>query len=253
MMPEKVPSADGASLHEDASDSDCMSVVTVHVPTKCEADNVQIPSAENNLVFWIRVIVVAVLVVSTVSVTLVVYFYTSNTEQDAFEEQFISDSLKVFESVGTSLDLIFGAVDIFIVRAVSYAKYSNSTWPFVTIPDFAVQAAKLLGSSASIHCNVYPLVSKNQCAVWEPYSLLNDAWVEESINMQARNKNYHGPILTEYETLGSIHGAQGVIAESDPGPFMPSWQLFRITTPIIGTVLPLLQQSDTVWTHCELL
>jgi hypothetical protein len=39
-----------------------------------------------------------------------------------------------------------------------------------------------------------------------------------------RNKNYDGPILTEYETLGIIHSNQGVIAESDPGPFMPSWQ-----------------------------
>jgi class 3 adenylate cyclase len=225
MLAEKAPpSADGASLHEDASDSDCMSVVAVHEPTKSEADNVQIANAENKLVFWIRMIVLAVLVVSTLSVALVVYFYTSNTEQDAFEEQFISDSLKVFEAVGTSLDITLGAVDIFIVKAVSYAKYSNSTWPFVTIPDFAVQAAKLLGSSAAVHCNMYPLVSKNQRAAWEPYSLLNDAWVEESINMQARNKNYDGPILTEYETLGSIHGVQGVIAESDPGPFMPSWQ-----------------------------
>jgi hypothetical protein len=128
-------------------------------PTKSEADNVQIASAENNLVFWIRMIVLAVLVISTVSVALVVYFYTSNTEQD-FEEQFMSDSLKVL-TLSALAWTSPGAVDNFIVKAVSYAKYSNSTWPFVTIPDFAVQA-KLLGSSAAISFNVYPLVSKNQ-------------------------------------------------------------------------------------------
>jgi hypothetical protein len=58
----------------------------------------------------------------------------------------MSDSLKVFDAVGT-LDLTLGAVDNFIVKAVSYAKYSNSTWPFVTIPDFAV---KLPNSSVAL-------------------------------------------------------------------------------------------------------
>jgi class 3 adenylate cyclase len=234
MLAEKASSAD-ASLHEDDSESEeCMSDVTpVHEPTKRE-DNVQIADAENNLVFWSRMIVLAVLVVSTVSVALVVYFYTSGSEEEYFEQQFISDSLKVFEAVGTSLDLTLGAADAFIVKVVSHARYSNSTWPFVTAPDFAVQAAKLLGSSAAVHCNVYPLVSKNQRAAWEQYSLLNDAWVEESINMQARNKNYNGPILTEYGTLGMIHNNVGVVAESDPGPYMPSWQ----SSPVVPYYFP---------------
>ncbi len=71
---------------------------------------------------------------------------------------------------------------------------------------------------------MYPLVSKTQRTAWEQYSLLNDAWVEESINVQARNKNYDGPILTEYETLGIIHNNFGLVAQSEPGPYAPSWQ-----------------------------
>jgi hypothetical protein len=71
---------------------------------------------------------------------------------------------------------------------------------------------------------VYPLVSKNQRAAWEQYSLLNDEWVEESINVQARNKHYDGPILTEYETYGTIHNNEGDVAQSSPGPYMPQWQ-----------------------------
>jgi hypothetical protein len=66
----------------DASDSDCMSVVTLKSRRKVKLIT-QIASAENNLVFWIRMIVLAVLVISTVSVALVVYFYTSNTEEEA--------------------------------------------------------------------------------------------------------------------------------------------------------------------------
>ena len=116
MLAEKEPSVDGASFHDDASASDCTTVGVVHEPTKRETDNVQIANAENNLVFWIRMIVLAVLVVSTISVALVVFFYTSDSEQFDFEEQFISDSQKVFEAVGTSLDLTLGAADAFIVK-----------------------------------------------------------------------------------------------------------------------------------------
>jgi class 3 adenylate cyclase len=223
MLAEEGSSAGGASSH-DPSESGHMSAVADQKETKREADNVQIAKAEDNLVFWSRLIVLAVLVVSTVSVALVVYFYTSDSEEDEFERQFISDSQKVFEAVGTSLDLTLGAADAFVVKVLSYARYSNSTWPFVTAPDFAVQAAKLLGGSAAVHCNLYPLVSKNQRTSWEQYSLLNDAWVEESINVQARNKNYDGPILTEYGTLGIIHNNFGLTAESAPGPYAPSWQ-----------------------------
>jgi hypothetical protein len=150
MLAEKASSADEASLHA-ASESECMSDVVAELePTKHESDNVQIANAENNLVFWIRMIILAALVASTVSVACVVYFYTSDSEEEAFEKQFTSDSLKVFEAIGTSLDLTLGAADAFIVKVVSHARFSNSTWPFVTIPDFAVQAAKLLGSSAPV-------------------------------------------------------------------------------------------------------
>jgi hypothetical protein len=58
--------------------------------------------------------------------------------------------------------------------------------------------------------------------------------VEESINMQARNKNYDGPILTEYETIGIIHDSIDVISESDPGPFMPMWQ----SSPVVPYYWP---------------
>jgi class 3 adenylate cyclase len=223
-----------ASSSHDASESDSMSVDTALEQPKRKSDKVQIANAENNLVFWIRMIVLAVLVASTVMVALVVYFYCSNTEKDEFEQQFTSDSLKVFEAVGTSLDLTLGNADLFIVKILSYARYTNSTWPFVTTPDFAVQAAKLLGGTAAFHSNVYPLVSKNQRAAWEQYSLLNDAWVEESINVQARNKNYNGPILTEYETLGIIHNNFGLVAQSVPGPYGPSWQ----SSPVVPYYAP---------------
>jgi class 3 adenylate cyclase len=233
MLPTELSSGLEASSH-DASESECMSVFTVQEPTKSNEDDAEIAEAESNLLFWIRMIVLAVLVLSTVSVALVVYFYTSDSEEDEFEEQFVSDSLKVFEAVGTSLDITFGAADAFILKVVSYARYSNSTWPFVTTPDFAVQAAKLLSISSAVFFNQYPLVSNDQRAEWEKYSIENDAWVEDGIQVQARNKNYAGPIVTEYETHGIIHDNDGDVAQSNPGPYLPAWQ----SSPVVPYYYP---------------
>ncbi len=92
----KNSSAYDASSH-DASESESMSVDTALEPPTRKSGKVQIAGAENNLVFWIRMIVLAVLVVSTVSVVLAVCFCTSDSEEDDFEKGFISYSLKVLD------------------------------------------------------------------------------------------------------------------------------------------------------------
>jgi hypothetical protein len=41
---------------------------------------------------------------------------------------------KDFGAVGIRLNPTLGATDVFVIHALSYARYSNSTWPFVTTP-----------------------------------------------------------------------------------------------------------------------
>jgi len=60
-----------------------------------------------------------------------------------FEEQFLDDAHKVLEAVGSSLYLTLGAIDALVDSMISFAHYTNQTWPFVTIPDFAVRSAKI--------------------------------------------------------------------------------------------------------------
>jgi hypothetical protein len=63
-----------------------------------------------------------------------VYTYVSGSEQAEFEDDFHADAFKVFESIGKSMDVTIGAVDALVVSMVSFARYSNSSWPFVTLP-----------------------------------------------------------------------------------------------------------------------
>ena len=84
------------------------------------------------------------------------------------------------------LDTTFGAADAFILKLVAYARYSNSSWPYVTIPNHAVEAAKLLSLSKAFYVSQIHLVSEKQRALWEPYSVANDGWVYEAIEAEKK-------------------------------------------------------------------
>jgi hypothetical protein len=114
-----------------------------------EAD--KIAQQESMAVVCIRFIVVFVLILFTVSVSLVVYFFTSKAETREFENQFRDISAKVMEALGSALDRTRGAADALSVILVSYAKIINSTWPFVTL-QYTEQRFKVSPSLPGLQC-----------------------------------------------------------------------------------------------------
>jgi hypothetical protein len=191
-----------------------------------------IAKEEDKAVFLLKLLVLAVLVVSTVGVAVAVYLYTSGAEEDAFEEQFVGDSSKIFESIGSTLDLTLGAVDSFLVGLVSFARFANATWPQVTLPDYAVRVAKIRSLSKAVLVTQYHFVASEQRAEWESYSVANDYWVDQGIEVQRNDANYQGKILTDYWTRGDIH--VGADPYTSPGPYLPKWQ----QAPVIPTYAP---------------
>jgi hypothetical protein len=191
-----------------------------------------IAKAENNAVFRIRLMVIAVLVTCTVGVACVVYFQTSNTEKDQFGAEFLDDAAKVFEALGSTLDLSLGAVDGVIVSIVSFARYSNMTWPFVTVPDFATRMAKVRSLSNAIVLAQFAIVSEEERSDWEKYSMANAAWVDEALAIQKEDHTFFGKNVEEYYTSGGIWGNFGPIL-NNTGPYFPTWQSYP-SVPIYG-------------------
>jgi hypothetical protein len=182
-----------------------------------------IAKEEDKAVFRLKLLVLAVLVVSTVGVAVAVYLYISDGEEDDFEAQFIGDSSKIFESIGSTLDLTLGAVDSFLVGLVSFARFTNATWPHVTLPDYAVRVAKIRSLSKAVLVTQYHYVSGGQRTKWESYSVANDYWVDESIEVQTNDETYQGKIVPDYWTRGDIHDSADSYA-TRPGPYLPKWQ-----------------------------
>jgi len=100
---------------------------------KKEDEQPVIAKAETVAVTLWKMVVLSVLLSSALGVALAVYFYTNNAERDNFEDQFNNDATKIFEAIGSTLDISLGSVDSFVVAATSTASDSNMTWPFVTI------------------------------------------------------------------------------------------------------------------------
>lgn len=149
-----------------------------------------------------RALILSVLACSTIGVAFGVYYYVKGEEDRAFKDQFDEDSLKVLESIGTSLDFTLGAVDSFTVNEVSFAESHNWTWPFVTIPNFAVSASKLRALTKAKVVSQYPLVQENQRDDWEAYSVANEGWVNDGLQTQKNDVTFEGTNVEEWSGWG---------------------------------------------------
>jgi hypothetical protein len=193
---------------------------------KSEDEAKKFAQRESWAVVRLRLIVIFVLLLSTMSVSLVVSLFATNAETREFENRFRDSSAKVMEALGGALDRTRGAADALSVILVAYSKTTNATWPFVTVPNFAVHAAKIQGLSKSEMVAVCPYVEDSQRAEWEAYSMQNAFWVNETIQMQKEDPNFYGPIIENWTASGTIYGNKGPVTTS--GPYLPMWQGYPV-------------------------
>ena len=190
---------------------------------KEEAELLAMVKNENKAVFGLRIVLTVCLLVSAIVCSVLIYMYSSTEETKAYEAQFDSDAEKLFESIGTNFDLTMGAADAFMFQIISQSKSTNSVWPFVTIPDLPQKTAKLISQTDAIYMAFYPLITGEKRQQWENFTKNNDAWVQDSLDVQSRNPNFHGPIIQEYPTSNVIWNNEGPESYDNPGPFLPSW------------------------------
>jgi len=215
-----------------SSDDDSMCSDRPEEAPNKEEDQPVIAKDETRAVYWGKLIVFLVLLVSTIAVAAAVYLYISRAQTAEFEDQFKEDAKKVFESIGTTLDLTLGAADSFVVGLVSFALYSNSTWPFVTMPDFAVKAAKLRTLSKSTVLGFYPKVATEQRSEWEQYAKGHNHWVDTGLATQKEDVNFKGVQATNWSGVDVIHGPAGPLER--PGPYYPTW----MSSPVVPVYSP---------------
>jgi hypothetical protein len=153
-----------------------------------------------------------VLIASAIGVALTTYFYLSRLQEEHFHRQFNDEAHKVLEAVGQSLDKTLGLLDSIAVAYVSHAQANNDTWPFVTLPNYALKMAKVLPLSDAFVLSMVPIVTPKQRGDWEAYSVAHDDCVDESMAIQASWGKYNGPITYHGLPNRKVHGDDGDIA-----------------------------------------
>lgn len=153
--------------------------------------------------------------------------FRSDAEQSQFEDRFDNEAATVLEAVRGSFYHSVGALDSFVVHLVAYAENSNSEWPFVTLPDYAVRGAKIRSESKAFYLGQYHLVKAGQRREWLEYSLTNSTWVDEGLQIQKGDANFHGIQIEDWEPFGQLFNNAGDNI-TGPGPFLPTWSSYPV-------------------------
>ena len=192
-----------------------------------DKEAVALARRETRAVNYLKAALFGVLALSTVGVATGVYFFVSTGETEKFETHFEQGAQKILGSIGQNIGTTLAALDVLVASMVSFAHSTNQTWPFVTVPDFEVRAAKVRSLSNLILVNHLPLVRPGEeREEWERYSIENSDWVRTSMKVQEQDENYYGPVMYDYDVYGVIHGDFGDVPYNTTTRdyLLPNWQ-----------------------------
>jgi hypothetical protein len=225
-------------------------------------DKQGLAKTETKAVRQVKALVLAVLTVSALAASAVVYLYVTGSERTEFETTFHDDATKLLASFGTSLEKTLSSADAFAVSVVSHAKASGQQWPYVTIPDFAIRAGKVRDSTNAFIVNLYMYVKEEERLMWENFTAnpANNYWMDESIEIQANNPDYKGPITRNYTNFNVIHGYDefdkenaGEFGTDKDGPYLVWWQCYPVVAYDPVRMILAAPESFAWSTHTNLL
>jgi hypothetical protein len=76
---------------------------------------------------------------------------------------------------------IFATITSMTNSITSHGVSLNATWPFVTVPDFSYRAEQFLHLTYADFVSLHVLVTEEDRAAWEVYSVENQDWLKDPI------------------------------------------------------------------------
>jgi hypothetical protein len=146
----------------------------------CELDYKTLARRETKVLNVLRVLVLVLLLVTTTLTSAVVYFHTSNEETKNFESDFQANAQRIVESFHDAVERRLGAINSMATAITSHALETKQTFPFVTIPNFAIRGSDLRVQADAMSILWMPLVTDEIRVAWEEYALNNRSQVDEA-------------------------------------------------------------------------
>jgi hypothetical protein len=203
-----------------------------HSPKEATSDDdgTMIAAKETRAVLIVRILFGCVLMLSTIIVAVVVHQYVSSTETTEFEIQYWSDAEKITQSIGGALRTTLAAADSLSSSIVAHKEATNSSFPFVALPKYALRAAKLKALHKSYIASVEFIVTDEQRKDWEAFAAANDQFVTEAWKLQRQDESFQGSleIFPEIQPQLFTNIPNFTVRPEGSGPYLVSWQRYPI-------------------------
>lgn len=206
--------------------------------TEDSSEEEELASKETKAVFRLRLLVILALFLAAAGVSLGVYMITKNSEEDEFNAQVDGNSQKIINSFEEIFKEKFAALSTLGVSFTSYATGHNKTWPFVTMNDFQQRAASARRVSDALYTQILPIITEENRALWEEYSVREKGWLDEG-------RLYQEDIGLRQDLGLSLIPVQPATADS--GLDFSSGIGNKIYSFDLATFMPVVSQSPADW------
>jgi len=216
-------------------------------PSEDEANKAMLRSlakTETKVVKILRIIVLAVLLVSAVCFSCGVFIYTRNQETHHFTTDYEDSAYQVLENIHESVERQILGSALLSSSLTSYALSNNLSFPFVTLPDMELLGSFIRVQSGAHFIHYTPIVTDDKRDEWEAYALEHRSHIDRAfqkdqlyrhrqdvelgINQEKRDLQ-EVLNLTVLDDGTDFHpkiwdAVLNVDSREDSGPYLPIWQ-----------------------------
>lgn len=232
---------------------------TIPDETKPNAKTKDFVAKEDSAVLTVRSVIFSLLVLSTIGMSLGVYFFLRTGERRSFERVFEDQATKLLDAIGRRLDRSVGVMDSHATSLASFSAATNMTWPFVTIPDSEIRLSKARMQSRALVIQQLHVVPNTLRNLYEGFTFVDSDWVEDTVELQQDDTTIEGSWLrleAESEALqfvswdgSSPESDSQVVATWQSYPLFEDFQSYNVdlsSHPILGRAIKWALQDQQV-------
>ena len=149
--------------------------------TGSSSDITAFARTESRQIYWLRWFLLIMLLITAFVLSFAVYRITRQGENDQFRTRYKDNAMTVIDAFQANLEHTIGAMDNLGVSYSSHAQSTNSTWPFLTLPQFEIRGASSANLANSDFLAFAPLVTSETRSGWEKFVIENSGWMKEAL------------------------------------------------------------------------
>ena len=136
----------------------------------------KLAQTEDKAVWYLKLAVILVFVSVALVVCLGVYFGAKKGEEADFEDDFSDLSEKLVDSFQLAFRQRLGILEDFAYELTSFTLDTNTSWPFVTLPDYERRGGRAARLADLLSIMFLPIVHAQDRDQWEKYVPDNMGW-----------------------------------------------------------------------------